>query len=88
MTRGLFLLVALAALGACEKDIPSAATDTCGAEFLQHLVGLRKSDLDDKVLPGRARLLEAGDQPVAGYVPEQINIGIDHRGRVDRVFCG
>lgn len=82
------LLLAVLLLSACASEPPSATKDTCGAEFLQHLVGLRKSQLDDKVLPGRARLLEAGGKTVAGYLPEQINIGIDHRGRVDRVFCG
>lgn len=82
------LSFACLALSACASEPPSATTDTCGAEFLQHLVGLRKSKLDDAVLPGRYRLLEAGGRTVAGYLPEQINIGIDHRGRVDRVFCG
>jgi len=55
---------------------------------LQHLVGLPRAKLTDKVLPGRFRLLVAGERTVPGYLPEQINIGINHRGRVDRVFCG
>jgi len=81
-------MLAIFAAAACTRELPSAATDTCGAEYLQDLVGLPKSKLDDQVLPGRSRIVELGSRTVPGYLPEQINIGIDHRGRVDRVFCG
>lgn len=66
-------------------DDPSEAT-ACGAENYMGLVG---RDWDGTVkLPPRARLIHHGDYVTQDYVPERLNIDLDEKGRVKRVWCG
>lgn len=83
-------LALLALLTACTetKPPPHAALDTCGADMLQHLVGIDRRKLKDHTLPGRVRILRSGEPVVPGHVPDQINVGIDKNERIGRVFCG
>lgn len=80
------------AMAACEPVPPAPAepdpSRACGADGLQALVGQPASVLAAMTLPSSSRVLRPGMAMTMDYREDRLNIEIDRRARIVRVFCG
>lgn len=81
---GLFLLAGCATE---EVNTANVASDACGAEGYQSLVG---QPLAAVSLPAslKSRIIQPDDLVTQDYVEDRLNIETDTRGTIMRVFCG
>lgn len=88
----LVLVPAVLALAACEPaepvpDPPRTGV-ACGADGLQALAGQPASVLAALTLPAPVRVIRPGTAVTMDYSETRLNIEIDRRERIVRVFCG
>jgi hypothetical protein len=88
-------LAAIAALtlSACEMPPPAPAPDpglegNCGAAEIQGMVGQRVSALGGMSFPGPVRVIRPGDVVTMDFLPSRLNVELDRRERIIRLFCG
>lgn len=62
--------------------------DQCGAAALSGLVGRPASTLDTVRLAGPVRMIRPGMAVTMDYSAERLNIAIDAREVITRVYCG
>lgn len=79
-------------LAACQLDpAPPAgftpAPEACGTPDLQYLVGQPASVLETMRFAGPVRIIRPGMAVTMDYRPDRLNIEIDGRERIARVFC-
>ncbi len=88
--RGIYAAFAVAALTACVgTEEPVTDTNTaCGAAAMQGLVGQPESVIAAMTFAAPVRILHPGDAMTMDYNPTRLNIMIDARGRVEKIFCG
>lgn len=85
--------IAPIALMACQTGTPPPSTperapDTCGAAGYDHLIGTQH-DARDFAAPGRVlRIIPPNSAVTMDYNTERLNVDIDDRGRVTRIWCG
>lgn len=87
----LALSATTALLAACVTDPPQGGTpaaDQCGAAALQGLVGRSASTLDTVRLAGPVRVIRPGMAVTMDFIAERLNIDIDAREIITRVYCG
>ncbi|MFN3973277.1 MAG: I78 family peptidase inhibitor [Gemmobacter sp.] len=89
----LFLIApALMLAAACTVEpIPEPmppASPSCGAEGLQGLVGQRASVLQGMAFGSETRIIRPGMAVTMDYRENRLNIEIDTRERIVRVYCG
>ncbi len=84
---GMILLTGCAAENVKGAESANAASDACGAEGYQSLVG---QALAAVTLPAslKTRIIQPDDLVTQDYVEERLNIETDTRGTIMRVFCG
>ena len=85
-------MIAMAAglvLTACAPAPPQMfdATPRCGAEDLQDLIGQDATVLEEMTLGRAVRVVHPGMVFTADYSPERLNIAIDEKGIITRVWC-
>ncbi len=99
-----FALIAVLALGACDKmkeagaavegDAKAVETkiaddkDSCGATAHQSLVGTSAGALDPGALPAGTRVIFPGMPVTMDFRAERMNVEVGSGDRVARVFCG
>lgn len=62
--------------------------ETCGAEGMQDLVGQDKAVFAAMTLPMGTRIIPPGTAITEDYSPTRLNIDLDDKGRITRVWCG
>lgn len=78
-------------LSACVETVPPVPEpnpNACGAAELQFLVGQNRSVLAMMTLPAPVRVIEPGMAVTMDYVESRLNIDLDAKGRISRVYCG
>lgn len=89
-------LFAIAALGLAACDLPPPADPApdpglegnCGAAEIQGMVGQRVSALGGMSFPGPVRVIRPGDVVTMDFNPDRLNVELDRRERITRLFCG
>lgn len=88
-------LILIFALAACapvyvDDPMPTMPLDqaSCGADDMQHLVGLPDDILERMRLKPPARILRPGKAATMDYIEERLNIDIDKDGVITNVYCG
>ncbi len=85
---------ALLVLSACELPPPvTPAPDpglegNCGAAGIQGMVGQPVSALGGMSFPGPVRVIRPGDAVTMDFIPNRLNVELDARERITRLFCG
>lgn len=87
--RYMMMLIALAALSACQTDMqPDDPELTCGAAQMQGLIGQPLSDLDISTLPAPSRVIGPGMAVTMDWNPARLNVEHDADNRITRIACG
>jgi hypothetical protein len=85
--RRLTAVVLAMVLGGCV-----AATEpepmACGADGMQGLVGQDKAVFAAMTLPMGTRIIPPGTAITEDYSPSRLNVDLDDKGRISRVWCG
>ncbi|MFN4192146.1 MAG: I78 family peptidase inhibitor [Tabrizicola sp.] len=92
MGAGVLAAGLLAACVAGEPPVPTplppSGPDACGASGMQDLVGRSRSVLAAMTLPMGSRVIEPGMPITKDYSAQRLNLDLDARGRIVRVWCG
>jgi len=88
--RGTASTLCFLALAACvDAGPPPAQTPTCSAQGgYESLVGKSADILSSMTFPAPVRLIRPGMVVTMDYNPDRLNIEIDDRNRISRVWCG
>ena len=62
--------------------------DACGASGMQGLIGRDRRVLAAMTLPQGTRVIEPGQPVTTDYSSQRLNIDLDARGRIVRLWCG
>ena len=82
-------LIALLAAGCVIEPEPIAGgPGSCDAEAWAHLVGQHRDVFAAMTFPAPMRIIEPGDAITMDHNPARLNVVLDARGRVARVYCG
>lgn len=84
--RRLALILALGVAGCVAAEEPDR--NACGASGMQGLVGQDRAVLAAMALPSGTRVIEPGMAITEDYSTARLNIDLDARGRITRVWCG
>ena len=82
------LIASALLLVACQAPVESPTEDACGASDFQHLVGQSALAAEGLTVPGPVRVFRTGQPITMDYRAERLNVEVDGRGRIIRVFCG
>ena len=83
------LIVSVLLVAACVMPIEVPMTETnCIAEDYQSLLGEPFSAVDSLSTAETVRILRPGQMPTMDDLPDRLNIELDHRDRISRVYCG
>jgi hypothetical protein len=82
----LALVLGLALSGCVAAEVPDPGA--CGAAGMQGLVGQGREVLAAMTLPEGTRVIEPGQPVTTDYSPARLNIDLDAKGRIARVWCG
>ena len=93
MRQWLAPMVAVLCLAGCVSgpmapDDSDPGPDTCGTAGMQGLVGQDRSVLAAMTLPEGTRVIRPGQPVTTDYSPQRLNIDLDARGRIVRLWCG
>lgn len=66
---------------------PIADADACGATPLQGLVGQPATVLETMKFAQPVRILRPGMAVTMDFRADRLNIAVDERGRIERVYC-
>ncbi|MCK0125967.1 I78 family peptidase inhibitor [Gelidibacter sp. F2691] len=87
-----YLIPIAVALGGCVSAEMPPPTDVpqedCGAGKFMHLKGEDAAALLDLNLPSNHRLVRPGMAYTQDYQLDRLNISIDEKGLIDRIWCG
>ncbi len=86
-----FTVLALAALTACTQippDPPTGESLACGASPDSNLVGQSVDILAAMTFPAPMRVIKPGMAITMDYNPKRLNIDVDDKGIITRVWCG
>lgn len=86
MKRMVFVLGVVALTGCVLAEEP--AVSTCGAGAMQGQIGKDRSILAAMSFPAGTRIIEPGMMITEDYRPERLNIDLDDKGLIARVWCG
>lgn len=97
MVRPALALVAV--LAGCVAEVPPSrppvlppvlppGPDACGASGMQGLIGQDRAVLAAMTLPLGSRVIAPGMAITEDYSPQRLNLDLDARGRITRVWCG
>lgn len=64
------------------------ATDACGASAHIHLVGASASEAEGISASGPVRVLRPGEAVTLEFRGDRLNVALDARDRIVRVYCG
>jgi len=83
-------LLALTLAGCVAETPPEELPpeNACNAAGLQGLVGQHRDALAAMTLPAPVRVIEPGMAVTMDYSPSRLNIELDARGFITRVYCG
>ena len=82
------LLCAPLVLAACVEPMPpSTGPDECGASELQYLVGKPAVLLDGMRFSQELRVIQPGMAVTMDYRADRLNILVDDRDVIERVYC-
>jgi Peptidase inhibitor I78 family len=82
------LLCAPLLLAACVEPMPpTAGSDECGASELQYLVGQPGVVLDGMRFSQEVRVIQPGMAVTMDYRADRLNILLDDRDVIERVYC-
>jgi hypothetical protein len=77
---------------ACQPLDPGPGTDlgedTCGASAYAHLVGARAAVAEGISAPGPVRVLRPGEAVTLEFRGDRLNVALDARDRIVRIYCG
>ncbi len=76
-----------ARFGVPERVIPYMG-DACGASGLRLHIGHDLASLAEARLPGDLRALRPGQEVTRELSPKRLNVQLDDRGRILRLYCG
>ena len=85
--RPLALILLLAGCEALPPTTPPPDA-ACDAASYDHLVGRSRDVLAAMTFPEPMRVYTRGDMITQDYVPERLNVVLDERGTIVRVWCG
>lgn len=90
-----FVILAFVGLAACTEippdppiDKPAKDTTSCGAGPDSNLVGQSVDVLAAMTFPAPMRVIKPGMAITMDYNPERLNIDVDAKGIITRVWCG
>ncbi|HMO07185.1 MAG TPA: I78 family peptidase inhibitor [Paracoccaceae bacterium] len=90
--RSALLLSAALVLSACTIETPAVPIPepgpSCGAEGLQGLVGQHSRVLQTMRFAVPVRVIRPGMAVTTDYREDRLNIEVDARERITRVYCG
>ena len=81
------MLVACAPQGNGSDDLPPPET-TCGADKLQHLIGLPYEPRDFEAEGRPLRILPPGSMMTMDHRPNRLNVELDQNSDITRIWCG
>lgn len=83
------LIASVLLMAACVMPVEIPLTDTnCTAEDYQSLIGEPFSAVDSLITAENVRILRPGQMATMDYLPDRLNIELDHNDRTSRVYCG
>jgi hypothetical protein len=82
------LLSACVEVAPADPVPPDPSPDACGASSLQDVVGKDESILAATTFVAPMRVLRPGMAVTMDFSPERLNVEVDARGKIVRVFCG
>lgn len=92
MRRWIAVLGLVAGVSACmaqqDQGAPKQLGPECSAAGLQSLVGGAESQLAAVDLKPPVRMLRPGMAMTMDYSPSRLNVEIDAKGKIVRIFCG
>lgn len=92
MARVLTAILTASIAASCSTPQAAVASDECGAARAASLVGKARSpELEAEarqMIPGSTRWIAPGDMVTKDYRINRLNIDVDDRGIVTRVYCG
>lgn len=68
-----------------EEPMPE---NNCAAEDYQHFLGEPGSAVDAISSADTVRILRPGQTATMDYLPDRLNIELDHSDRISRLYCG
>jgi hypothetical protein len=75
-------------LAACQAPVVDAPSeDACGASALQHLVGAPVAAAEGVSAPGSVRIIRPNQAITMDYRTDRLNLDLDSRDRITRVYC-
>ena len=90
-----FIIPAFLALAACTEippdpplDQPAEDTTSCGAGPDSNLVGQSVDVLAAMTFPGPMRVIRPGMLITQEYNTKRLNLDVNHKGIITRVWCG
>ena len=89
-----YALILSLTLAACETVVPQPkpriSEDSCGAKDMQYLVGQSVDVLAAMTFPASRpmRIIRPGMAVTMDYSPERLNMDIDKKNRIARIWCG
>jgi len=83
------VLVCGMALAACvpEGESPMPDEDACGAAALSGLVGQNRKVLETMKFANPVRIIEPGMAVTMDYIATRLNIELDGKGTITRLYC-
>ncbi len=84
-------LIGVLLTGAACAEVPPklSGPDSCGAPGMQYLVGQNESVLAAMTFEaGNIRVIRPGMAVTQDYRPTRLNLTLDAKGRITRVYCG
>lgn len=87
LSLSLSLPLVFVALAAC-VPVAQDPADTCGANQWTGFIGAPVSELQVAGLPTSARIIRPGQAVTMDFNPARLNVELDARDRVVRVYCG
>jgi hypothetical protein len=74
--------------GPAAPAVPGGPADACGASGLQVLVGQDVALFEAQNRPGPVRILRPNQPVTMDFSEARLNVAIDERNRITRIYCG
>ncbi len=89
MRHAAYAICSLVLAACADAGSPPAQTPTCSAQDgYESLVGKSADVLASMTFPSPVRIIRQGMPVTTDFHPERLNIEIDDKNRISRVWCG